>query len=144
MNPTLEKFGFPDTTIQEYDHWVVMLRPKQVTLGSLVLAEKSEATSYGAISEAAQLEQKQVVADIEATLQNLFGAEKFNYLMLMMVDPNVHFHVLPRYSTPATFEGQTFTDTSWSGPPDLKAIQDIPAEAWAKLLQHLREHWQTN
>ena len=38
MNVTMQKFGYPDTLIAEYDHWVVLLRPSQVTLGSLVLA----------------------------------------------------------------------------------------------------------
>ena len=42
-NETMRKFGYPDTLIREYEHWVVLLRPAQVTLGSLVLAAKSDA-----------------------------------------------------------------------------------------------------
>ena len=42
MNPTIEKFGYPTTLIREYEHWLVLLRPEQVTLGSLVLAAKSD------------------------------------------------------------------------------------------------------
>ena len=38
MNPTIEKFGYPGTLIGETAHWVVLLRPAQVTLGSLVVA----------------------------------------------------------------------------------------------------------
>ena len=44
MNPTIEKFGYPATLVREFEHWVVLLRPAQVTLGSLVLAAKSDAT----------------------------------------------------------------------------------------------------
>ena len=49
MNPTIEKFGYPGSLIREYDHWVVLLRPAQVTLGSLVLAAKSDATAFSAL-----------------------------------------------------------------------------------------------
>ena len=33
-----------------------------------------------------------------------------NYLMLMMVDPHVHFHVIPRYAAPQRFEDVDFPD----------------------------------
>ena len=45
MNPTLRKFGYPATLLRELDHWVTLLRPEQVTLGSLVLAAKGEETA---------------------------------------------------------------------------------------------------
>ena len=34
---TLLKFNYPQTLLREYQHWAVLLRPKQVTVGSLVL-----------------------------------------------------------------------------------------------------------
>ena len=46
MNPTIDKFGYPATLVREYQHWLVLVRPAQVTLGSLVLAAKSDATAY--------------------------------------------------------------------------------------------------
>jgi diadenosine tetraphosphate (Ap4A) HIT family hydrolase len=39
--------------------------------------------------------------------------------MLMMVDPDVHFHVLPRYEAEQTYQGSTFTDRGWPGPPNI-------------------------
>ena len=47
MNATIEKFGWPASLIAEYPHWVVLLRPAQPTLGSLILAAKSDATAFG-------------------------------------------------------------------------------------------------
>ncbi len=38
MNKTIVRFGYPATLVAEYEHWVVLLRPEQPTLGSLVLA----------------------------------------------------------------------------------------------------------
>ena len=96
INPTIAKFGYPGTLVREYEHWVVLLRPQQVTAGSLVLAAKSDATAYGDLPAEAFAEQGHIVAEIEATLRKSIDYERINYLMLMMVDPNVHFHVIPR------------------------------------------------
>jgi hypothetical protein len=41
MNPTIEKFGWPGSLVHEFEHWLVLVRPAQVTLGSLVLAAKA-------------------------------------------------------------------------------------------------------
>ncbi len=97
MNPTIEKFGYPATLVKEFEHWVVLLRPAQVTLASLVLAAKSSATAYGDLPREAFAEQADVVAAIEQALKHVTDYKRINYLMLMMVDPNVHFHIFPRY-----------------------------------------------
>ena len=41
--------------------------------------------------------------------------------MLMMVDPHVHFHIIPRYAGERSSTAATFADTGWPGPPDLKS-----------------------
>ncbi len=41
MNATIEKFGWPASLVHEFEHWLVLARPAQPTLGSLVLAAKS-------------------------------------------------------------------------------------------------------
>jgi len=119
MNATIEKFGYPASLVEEFEHWVVLVRPAQVTLGSLVLAAKSDATAYGALSREAFAEQADIVAAIERALAAFTAYEKINYLMLMMVDPNVHFHVIPRYSEPRNWNGTEFPDAGWPGPPQL-------------------------
>ena len=121
MNATIEKFGFPATLVREYDHWMVLLRPAQVTLGSLILAAKSDATAYGALPAQAFTEQATVVAAIEKALAAFCGYERINYLMLMMVDPHVHFHVIPRYSESREWDDVEFADHGWPGAPDLKS-----------------------
>src|SRR5688572_14213900 len=110
MNPTIEKFGYPGSLIREYDHWVVLLRPAQVTLGSLVLAAKSDAQAYSALPTEAFAEQGRIVTHIEQALREFCAYEKINYLMLMMVDREVHFHVVPRYSGARTREEIDFPD----------------------------------
>lgn len=119
MNETIRKFGYPATLIREYDHWVVLLRPAQLTLGSLVLAAKSEATDFNDLSLAAFTELKRATAHINTALSKAVSHAKLNYLMLMMLDPHVHFHVFPRYEGERSAQATTFADASWPGPPDL-------------------------
>ena len=137
MNPTIEKFGYPGSLIREFDHWLVLLRPAQVTLGSLVLAAKSNATAYSALPREAFAEQADAVAAIERALAAFTGYERINYLMLMMVDPNVHFHVIPRYSEPRTWNMIEFTDAGWPGPPQLGSAIALPADQIAAMASEL-------
>lgn len=122
MNETILKFGWPASLIAEFDHWVVLLRPAQPTLGSLVLAAKNDATAFGDLPAEAHAELKTVTGAIEAALQAAVGYQKINYLMLMMVDPYVHFHVLPRYEGERSGGGLTVRDAGWPGQPDLSVV----------------------
>ena len=139
INPTIEKFGYPHSLVREYDHWVVLARPAQVTLGSLVLAAKGDATAYGQLSAAVFAEQGEIVAKIETALRSFVAYERINYLMLMMVDPNVHFHVIPRYSDQRQWNGIAFADAGWPGPPDLKSQISMENEQLIQLASELRD-----
>ena len=138
MNQTIEKFGYPGTLIREYDHWVVLLRPAQATLGALILACKDEANRFSDISPAAFTELAQVVGDLERALATLLDHRKLNYLMLMMVDPDVHYHVLPRFDTDQSYGGETFTDPGWPGPPNVGHDNVASAETKEKLIADLK------
>ena len=141
VNPTIEKFGYPATLVRELDHWVVLLRPAQVTLGALVLAAKSDATAFSDLSADAFAELKRAIGAIERGLTNFRPFERINYLMLMMVDRQVHFHVLPRYSETQHWNGVGFPDHGWPGPPqlgDAPALGDAQIELLAQdLARHL-------
>lgn len=123
MHETMEKFGWPNTQVAEFEHWIVLARPAQPTLGALVLVAKSDVLAFGELPEGAHAELKQVTSTIEAALSTAVQFEKINYLMLMMVDPQVHFHVIPRYEGERTWQGHSFVDAGWPKVPDLgKAI----------------------
>src|SRR5262249_2938328 len=108
MNPTAEKFGYPRPCLAEWPHWAVLLRPAQVTLGSLVLVCREPVRSFGAIGPGAAAELGEVAAAVESALGEALRFDKINYLMLMMVDPDVHFHVFPRYASARTYAGRDF------------------------------------
>jgi diadenosine tetraphosphate (Ap4A) HIT family hydrolase len=140
-NATLRKFGYPNSLIRDYDHWCVLLRPAQVTLGSLVLGAKSEAQSFAALPQQAFTELATITSHIEASLKSFRVFDKINYLMLMMVDPQVHFHVLPRYQAAQSFDGAMFPDKGWPAAPDLGSAITPAPEVAARLLAELKRCW---
>ncbi len=138
MNATLEKFGDPQTRLKLFDKWIVLVRPQQVTLGSLVLVSQEKAGAFSELSRDAFLELHAVTAYVEKRLGELFSYDKINYLMLMMVDPDVHFHIFPRYASPRFFAGQEFFDHGWPGPPALKEVNGTSLEVNQEIMHSLR------
>jgi diadenosine tetraphosphate (Ap4A) HIT family hydrolase len=140
MNETVRRFGYPATLIADYRHWVVLLRPSQPTLGSLVLAAKGEAMAFSDLDPAAFGELATVVRDVETALRAAVDYAKVNYLMLMMVDPHVHFHVIPRYDGERSAAGVTVADAGWPKAPALGEAVELDAgqiqavAAWLKRL----------
>lgn len=138
---TLLNFGFPGTLVRDYGHWVVLARPKQATLGALVLICKEDVRAFSAISAAAFAQFGTVVGDIEASLKRFRNYQKINYLMLMMVDPHVHFHVLPRYAETQDFDGQAYPDPGWPAQPDLGAGPALEGAELESLVTALKAAW---
>lgn len=141
MNDTIRRFGHPATLVAEYDHWIVLLRPAQPTLGSLVLAAKSDVTAFADLEPAAYAELANVSRDIETALRAAVDHTKLNYLMLMMVDPHVHFHVIPRYEGTRSFEDRAFPDAGWPKLPALGEAVELDAAGIAAVSAWLKGFW---
>lgn len=142
-NATARKFGYPGTKVAETLHWLVLVRPQQPTYGALVLVCKQDATSFSDLSEAAFADMKQAVDRIEALLRHTVAYDRINYLMLMMVDPDVHFHVLPRYDGERVYDGKVFKDAGWPGPPALASHVALSEEEAAALAAELSARWRS-
>lgn len=141
VNATIEKFGYPKTLLGEYENWVVLLRPEQVTAGSLVMACKLEHQRMSELPADVFAELAAVTADLEGVLQRVFAYDKINYLLLMMVDKHVHFHILPRYAKERNVAGVSFIDASWPKPPDLSKAVPLDDRAFQALHKLLQTNW---
>ena len=141
MNETIRRFGYPATLIREYPDWVVLLRPRQATLGALVVACKDDVLRLSDVPLDAFAALKQVAVDVETTLRAEFDCQRINYLMLMMVDPDVHFHVLPRYDGDRAHGGHTFKDAGWPGPPALASHVALSEEEAKALAADFAARW---
>lgn len=141
MNATMKHFGYPDTLLAEGEKWAVLLRPAQVTLGALILVCKEPTTAFSALSAEAFAELRTLTGCIEQALMRTFAYDKINYLMLMMVDPDVHFHVLPRYAAARIFQDHTFHDHGWPGLPELSRANATGDALSRAILDALHENW---
>lgn len=140
INATMRKFGYPETLVADFGYWTVLVRPQAVTLGSLVIAAKGPALALGALDAPAFTELGDVVRTVEEALTSFVGSEKINYLMLMMVDPHVHYHVFPRYAGVRSFDDETFADAGWPGMPDLGSARQLSAGTIAGMVDALHRH----
>ncbi|MBU1377132.1 MAG: HIT family protein [Alphaproteobacteria bacterium] len=140
-NATARKFGYPHTLVAETEHWLVLVRPQQPTYGALVLVCKQEATAFSDLSSAAFADMKLAVDGIEALLRHAVAYERINYLMLMMVDLDVHFHVIPRYDGERQYGGHTFKDAGWPGPPALASHVALSEEEATALAAAFAARW---
>lgn len=58
-----------------------------------------------------------VMREMESALGRAFGPDRFNYMQLGNQLKRLHFHGFPRYATPRTCIGRTWTDESFTDWP---------------------------
>ena len=76
FNDTMRKFGAPQTIIRQYQHWSVLLRPAQATLGAMVLVAHDPVHAFSELSPDSFTELQQVTAHIETALAQAFNNDK--------------------------------------------------------------------
>ena len=143
LQHTLTKFNYPASLIWEYKNWYLLVRPMQVTLGCMVLINKNQnITTFGMISKDETIEMIDIISDLEKGLHDYLQYDKINYLMLMMSDPEVHFHIIPRYQNPRLFSDITFTDQSFPTAPDLSKFTTLTQTQLTQLATELKNYIQ--
>ena len=132
------KFRVDELLIASTPAWSWSLRPAQATLGAGVLSLNRYAASFSDVSGAELAEMAVLVGQLEKAVKCAFGYDVINYLMLMMVDPHVHFHVIPRYEGARDHDGVRYADAGWPKAPDLGAAVTLDDDqrdvlvAWLK------------
>lgn len=105
-----EIFDEKNNLIKEYQHWKLLVRNRNTTLGNCVAITKKHMEQFSDITSEEMQEFAQVVKDVEKSLKQSWSYDKINYLMLMMKDKHTHFHIIPRYSSPRNFAGMEWID----------------------------------
>lgn len=82
-----------------------------------------------------------ISADIDAALTRFVKFEKLNYLMLMMVDPHVHYHVVPRYEGVRAQDGTDYRDAGWPALPALAEAIKLTDAMTKTLVTDLKAVW---
>lgn len=126
MNPEFisfrDKFRLDDLGFAVAGGWCLSVRPGQLRLGALVLSSGSGARSMAELTSGELQGMGEAFALTENLVSRIFEADRVNYLCLMMQDPIVHFHVLPRYSRSVTRYGQVWEDPDWPAPPVVSSV----------------------
>ena len=131
------KFQISEMEIAKNRSWTWSLRPVQATVGAGILSLNRYAESMSSLSSIEGEDLVSMMRTIETTLKQVFNYQKMNYMMLMMVDPHIHFHVIPRYSEVINFGGLDWKDNGW---PALPRLDDNKDSASREVLIQLRNH----
>lgn len=140
MDKFIEKFRIGELAILEIGNWVLSVRPQQITLGCLVLSLSRQCEDIGDLTETESLELGIIFNRVKVLFGATFKPNKVNYLLLMMVDNQVHFHVIPRYKDKVVFMNEEFSDVDWPKPSNIFNSKELVDEQ----LIHLRDYLATN
>lgn len=123
------KFRVDELAIHRTKHWTWSVRPVHSTLGAGVLSLNRPCEAMGDLSAEEAADLSDMCRTIENTLREFSSPSRMNYVMLMMVDPHLHFHVLPRYPEPQEFDGREWVDNGWPALPGLGDNADLATSA---------------
>lgn len=133
------KFDVDKLKIYENSNWVWSLRPQQITLGSSILVFKKDANELSDLTIEEFTDLLDVIKIIENTLKDVLGFSIVNYLMLMLVDKQLHYHVIPRYSKKVIFNNETYVDEDWPKPPRMDNKIEVLDQELMQLLGTLKK-----
>jgi diadenosine tetraphosphate (Ap4A) HIT family hydrolase len=114
-----EKFQVDKLLLKTGAYWNLSLRPAQITLCSMVLSSKLPRLSFQGLDQGSSTEMLSMMALAEKVAIENLGAKRINILCLMMQDPIVHFHIIPRYETSVDFIQMEWRDEDWPLPPTM-------------------------
>jgi diadenosine tetraphosphate (Ap4A) HIT family hydrolase len=134
-----ETFRLDELTVVEGERWTLSVRPDQITLASMVISHRAGALDFASLRPGDGDGFTDLVAVAERAAKALYGAIRLNVICLMMKDPIVHFHVLPRYDAPVERHGRTWTDEDWPGAPTIAPAPTSDREQHA-VRDDLRAH----
>jgi diadenosine tetraphosphate (Ap4A) HIT family hydrolase len=116
-----DKFRIGELSLASEIDWTLSLRPWQLTLGSMIISVKKPIATFAEVADGDGF--LKLVALAERISLKTFGASKVNVVCLMMQDPIVHFHIIPRYAAPVDRFGLEWIDVDWPKPPNFRAIE---------------------
>lgn len=139
MNSFNLKFKIEKYKIYENKFWIWSLRPASPTIGSSILSLKRECERFSNLTKEEFIGLEEIVKIIEMSLKDTFNYDVLNYLMLMMFDKQVHFHVFPRYKNSIFYNEEEWVDYDWPKIPDLMG-DEIKDELAKKIIKSIKKH----
>ena len=135
LNDFKAKFRVEELKVLENESWSWSVRPAQATLGSGILSLNRYALQLSDVTPGEMMDLGSMVGVLEKSIKVAFGHNIMNYLMLMMVDHHVHYHVIPRYDGARTFAGLEWVDKGWPALPEIGENQHADKPELLRSLQ---------
>jgi diadenosine tetraphosphate (Ap4A) HIT family hydrolase len=130
--------------IAERDYWDIFLAPSQRYLGTCVVAIKRHCSSLSELNDAEWIEFSRIVREMEFTLDNIFKPTLFNWCCFKNAayrvekpDPEVHWHLIPRYDHEIKFQGIKFDDPDFGYIPQ-PVKREIPEEVMGIMVKEIK------
>lgn len=105
--------------LKEYRYWALEVSYRQHTLGCFIIFAKRKIEKISELTDLELTELKKVMGEIEKTLTDIpeFRPERFNYWQMGNNLHHLHFHGIPRYSSPRIWNNKKWVDKTYGHPP---------------------------
>ena len=125
--------------------WTVYLADNQNYPGRCIIPLNRHAANLSELTEEEWRDLREIVRATESALTEALNPTNFNWTCLMNggyasepYNPHVHFHLIPRYAKPVSYEGETFSDALFGSHYTLSTSYQLADDARHSLTQALR------
>ena len=130
------KFRVNELKVIKNASWTWSVRPDQPTLGAGIISLNRYALHLSDVSSKEMADLAGLISTLERAIKSTFNHNIMNYLMLMMVDHHVHYHLVPRYDGIREFAGLEWVDNGW---PALPVMPDSQHKNQKGILDSIKE-----
>ncbi len=135
--------GIYGETIIEKDYWTIFLAPSQRYLGTCVIALKRQCSNLSGLNPHEWQEFSIIVPMIEFALESIFKPTLFNWSCFKNAtfrekhpDPQVHWHLIPRYDHETEYHNIKFEDPDFGYIPQ-PLERKIPEEVMKEMVNEI-------
>ncbi len=128
------------------NYWNIFLAPSQRYLGTCVIAIKRHCSNLSELEDNEWIEFSRLVREMEIVINKLFKPTLFNWSCFKNAayrfdnpDPEVHWHLIPRYDSEVEFLGIKFEDPDFGYIPQ-PITGEIPKEVMHSMLSKFKAH----
>ncbi len=126
------------------DYWQIFLAPSQRYLGTCVIGLKRHCSSLAELEDVEWTEFSRIVREMEFVLDDIFKPVLFNWSCFKNAtfrfknpNPEVHWHLIPRYKYEVEFHGIKFEDPDFGYIPQ-PVNHEIPEEVMDVMVKEIK------
>ena len=143
-----------EATIAFTKHWKITYWMNQAYLGRSLIISKRHFGSFEEMTDEEADEYREILRQFLPALRKTFGVTHFNVAYLMnqayrqekpdppqkegQPNPHFHWHVIPRYDSPRTFNKQVFEDPNFGNSFDFSRKQYLTGDFQRQAIQAIQ------